>query len=711
MIRSLRLFGLILGLGIGGLGLAPASASAQAIEVARPPRVPLGGVDEIRRTSASWDRRNGAERRVVDQVVLVPDVATFLEAIAWWDEGHWFPILIDDVELTFKFLRAFRPARVVRYPRRVAPPAPEKLWDRAIAAVGRSWSGDGRAGADLLPGDAAPHRLGSTPPGVVLSSPDSPMLAGAVALAAGRFQPLIRWEVPKRFADTLTAAEAVTLARQFETLIADRYPNYGKLGDDCDFVTLAGDWPYRYHVRRDDSAFDFDLGLDPRSKEKLREMKEGDRAFDDLIGRSNGHPTRWCFCGRLIGDATANVYRAMCSLFLQPRSALLWNAFADPKSPWSDYAMTVAASRLAPILAVTHRSGEQAGLAGWHRVFDPVNRFGLVMINTHGSPRVFNLTDGPGVTGDVPPSEPAIVLMIHSFSAADPTDPGTIAGRWLANGAFIYFGSMNEPFLRAFRPPSLVTALIAEDLPLSVALRQSPPEVLGQPWRLLFLGDPLYRILPPGRSVPRLPRWDPIADWPAYREFLKPDPGASDDVRLNWALKTAIFRLQGEARPRQRIDLAADLLAIERERLGRRVRPIYDALLADSLLQDDRADVLLARLARIPAAERTPSVRRQIETCQLAMLQKLVANRDVARAGDLWAEVVRSEPPRDLLELITARVGALADTSRRRDLWRDRLRAAVRGLENPPAVAVIEAELKRLDGPSDGTRAFPGGAR
>ncbi len=121
MIRSLRLFGLILGLGIDGLGLAPASAYAQAPEVARPPGVPLGGVDEIRRISVSWDRRSGPERQVVDQVALVPDVATFLEAIASWDERHSFPILIDDVELTFKFLRAFRPARVVRYPRRVAP--------------------------------------------------------------------------------------------------------------------------------------------------------------------------------------------------------------------------------------------------------------------------------------------------------------------------------------------------------------------------------------------------------------------------------------------------------------------------------------------------------------------------------------------------------------------------------------------------------------
>ena len=38
----------------------------------------------------------------------------------------------------------------------------------------------------------------------------------------------------------------------------------------------------------------------------------------------------------------------------------------------------------------------------------------------------------------------------------DPTNPETIAGRWLAQGAFVYFGSVNEPFLLSFRTPRLV---------------------------------------------------------------------------------------------------------------------------------------------------------------------------------------------------------------------------------------------------------------
>ena len=46
---------------------------------------------------------------VVDQVYLVPDVPTFLEVIAAWDERRLFPILIDDPAWTLPFLRAFRP--------------------------------------------------------------------------------------------------------------------------------------------------------------------------------------------------------------------------------------------------------------------------------------------------------------------------------------------------------------------------------------------------------------------------------------------------------------------------------------------------------------------------------------------------------------------------------------------------------------------------
>src|SRR4051812_38398188 len=164
------------------LAIAPAPyAPAQPAAVAERP-LPVY-LEELRRASDGWRRRPGPERSVIDQVCLVPDLPTFLDAIATWDERHYFPILIDDIEFTFKFLRAFRPARIVRYPHKAAAIPPEQFWTRAQAAVERAWT-EGDTGGSAA-GDGVPKALGATPPGVVLSSPESPMLAGAVALAAG----------------------------------------------------------------------------------------------------------------------------------------------------------------------------------------------------------------------------------------------------------------------------------------------------------------------------------------------------------------------------------------------------------------------------------------------------------------------------------------------------------------------------------------------
>jgi hypothetical protein len=159
-----------------------------------------------------------------------------------------------------------------------------------------------------------------------------------------------------------------------------------------------------------------------------------------------------------------------------------------------------------------------------------------------------------------------------------------------------------------------------EGLPLGAAFRRNPPDPFGQAWRLVYLGDPLYRLQPRDRRAPRLERWDPVTAWPAYGESAQPDARASDDTRLNWALKVALFQLQQKTRPQQRIDLPAVLLSMRRDRLNARLRPVYDALLIDTLLQADPtpANVLRERLSRIPAAERSPVVQRTLESLEMA---------------------------------------------------------------------------------------------
>ena len=124
------------------------------------------------------------------------------------------------------------------------------------------------------------------------------------------------------------------------------------------------------------------------------------------------------------------------------RQALLWDTYdcGGPlvrlqPGPGGRSACTV--SRPAPT-GSSYRAGPRADLASWHRVVDPMNRVGFIWINSSGSPKSSRYAGGPGRPADVPGGLPAAVVMIHSFSAADPADPRTIAGRWLAQGAFVY---------------------------------------------------------------------------------------------------------------------------------------------------------------------------------------------------------------------------------------------------------------------------------
>lgn len=447
---------------------------------------------DVRRASPAWKERRGPQRRVVDVVCLVPDVPTFLAALSTWDREYFFPILIEDERHTPRFLKAFRPARVVRYPRRTPGAAPEVAWETTVRAVGSTWQRGERT--DAVRGDQPPpRRLGACPPGAVVSAPTSPLLAGAAALAAGRFQPLVRWEPDSGYAAKPRLAAAKKLAAELEERVARTLPRYRELGDDCDFLTLATDYPYRYE-------------------------HQGDLAFDDLVARTP-EGARWGYVGRLTGSASAAVYQAMCSLFLQPERVLLFNGYTDFDQPgelepgsWGAYSLRTAARMWRSGREVTLRDGLQADLSGWKEVFAGGNRFDLLFVNSSGGTDWFNVRGARGRTEDVPEGGPAIVYKIHSFSAAAPEDPETLAGRWLANGAYIYFGSMHEPYLQSFRTPTLVSAMMLDGVPFAAAMRRADALERDTPWRLVYLGDPLYHLREEKPS--RLRQWEPVSRWP-----------------------------------------------------------------------------------------------------------------------------------------------------------------------------------------------------
>jgi hypothetical protein len=664
-------------LAIGDLpspGQAPQSIPAPAMSVFD------SRLEPIRRAASSWEARQGPDRAVVDIVCLVPDLPTFLEAVASWDQGHYFPVLFDDVESTFRFIRAFRPARIVRMPKAAAPLKPAQVWDRAVAAVGDSWRSESDSASPRLRGDQVPKSLGPTPQGVVLSSPSAPMLAGAVALAAGRFQPLLRLDSDKHFAETISLKEADTCARSVARTVGERVPKFEELGDDCDFLTMALDYPYRYN-----------------------DEKGEQEALDDRIGRPIGEERRWAFAGRLLGNATESAYRAMCSLFLQPDSAVMFNSYSEGPSPWNFYSMRTAAVQLSAALPTSHVAGDtEASLDGWHETFDPSNRFGLVLVNTLGGSGMFNVKGGRhAFAQDIPRGVPTAVLMIHSYSAADPLDVSTIAGRWLANGAFLFFGSTNEPFLDAFRTPRVVSEFIVQRVPLVVAVREMPGESRGLPWRLAFLGDPLYRIKPKrlARNSPRLDRWEPTDRWAAYSEGPRPAPGADVDLFF-WSLKAALARLQGTAQGP--ISMPSDvlvetLLSVRRGNLPKAFRTLYDSLLIEVLLDARKRTALKARLYEVPEAERSQSTRLTIEAIESSDFNFGLAQKDLSKAHAAWLELIKSSTPGEFKGQCTIRLASLHTTTAQREDWRTVLKGALRDNARGTDTGVIRAELDRVE--------------
>lgn len=697
------LYGLVL--------VSVAGGCAKAQDERRPPTSLYDTrMGEVRRASVKWDRQHGPSRKVIDQVVLVPDLAAFLEAISAWDDLNYFPVLIDDAELAPKFLRAFRPARILRFPNRPKAIENKVLWAESVRAVGRSWGRD-QAGPPeiLLPptpprtgdlprskavilagprGDLIPTWLGATPPGVVISNATSPSLAGAVALAAGRFQPLLLLESAAK--KTLSEEEAKKLARDIEGIVAEVLPKYAGLGDQCDFLTLAAPYPDRFAIGGSG-------------------LKAGVAAFDDLAGRDLETLRRWAYAGRLSGDPAESAYRAMCALFLQPRTALLFDGYDENDADFRPYAMRLASPRLPQEIAATLVSGTKADVTTWHRQEDPLNEFGLVYVNTSGNPTNFNLAAATlAYSADIPASVPAVVVMNHSHSAADPDNPATLAGAWLSGGAYLYFGALNEPYIQSFRTPGLVTSLLHEGLPIAAAVRMGPDEnpAFGTPWRLHLLGDPLFRIDFREARAPRWPSLDLTDNWPRYAEESAPPPDATEGTKLAWAAKTTFLdAAKGDALP-LRPALETALIGIRRDALPASLRPILDDLRIDALPRSKgRADDLLASLAAVPAPEAAPNVVRTVLSARFAGIRRAVGRKEWNASLSLWELIERSSAPLEIKEASLKMVGGVASQTGHAILWKTRLANALEGRESSPETKHLRDELGRLKASTGGVSA------
>ncbi|RMH27267.1 MAG: hypothetical protein D6693_05675 [Planctomycetota bacterium] len=425
---------------------------------------------------------------VARTLVIVPDAGAFLDAVARWSLASRFPILIDDGsdrarDNIARFVRAFEPERVLRWggdgthDLTRAEPADARRAALASAAA-RAWGA--RSAADL---PARWAEVGLDPPGVALASLADRAWPAAVALSAGRGEPIVWLDDPGGgpLGGTGRAAWFDGWAPVVAGALDETPWAWRDLGDTIDSVTLCLTVPARVRL----------AGGDGRNFVSIT----------DLLPRHAGG-ARWGWAGLIAGDEAESLWRAMCALFLQPKSAWLADAYRD-RPGFARYQIAPAADLLGRV-GLGVRADEDITLAQWRAAARAGVSADVVHVSTSNGVYGFKLFDALAPASDTPTLwTPAVVHLIHSFSAGRLDDRRSLARRWLDEGAYVYVGSVYEPFLTAFHTPQSLAQRWLAPAPFGAAVMHDA----APPWRLVYLGDPLVTVGPeaPAAPMPDLP--------------------------------------------------------------------------------------------------------------------------------------------------------------------------------------------------------------
>ncbi len=414
--------------------------------------------------------------RVVPQVVVVQDAASYLAAIGAWTPTRRYPVLIDDGtqrarQDIARFVRAFGPRSVVRYGGTAGWGAPSE--DEIRASVLASWGANDEAGL----------WKGRAPAGLVVTDRGDPGWTAAVALSAFRGQGLVFRKAPGDLAGVMSPGDADALCADIEksgqALALRVGAAWRGLGDTLDAVTICQNCPIKVSVGADVAALTDRIGR---------------------LGTTDKPGDRWAWCGQVVGNAASCAYQAACALFLSPTSAWVFDGYPSGRG-WDDYDGTPAANVYRHLgLRVTLDDAPKHGLREWRERGRKAIDADLIVVNTKGNCDFFDLEPGHAVTGDVPMLDrPAILEFTHSWSLQWPARRDTIGGRWLERGVYAYAGSVQEPYLQAFVTPEGVARRLGAGGVWGAVVRQDAGPfvrlwrigVLGDP--LLVLGDPLAR--------------------------------------------------------------------------------------------------------------------------------------------------------------------------------------------------------------------------
>ncbi|MEO1129048.1 MAG: hypothetical protein AAFX05_04980 [Planctomycetota bacterium] len=407
------------------------------------------------------------------QVVVVPDGASYLAQISAWSLAARWPVLIDDGtddarENIARFVRSFQPRVVMRWSAPDAAAASRASIEQAIAGA---WDAESMQDVVQMWMDA-----GVRMPGVVMASPDHSSWTAAVALCAGRAQSIAWYDVPRRNPGGQMASAEFDALDAAVVRAAKAHDAWSRLGDDFDVVTLC-------------------LEVQGRLQQKGEIL-----ALTDRIGR-HADGRRYAWCAQIIGTESQAAYRAMSALFVPIRGAWLFDAYNEKRDPSGIFDARLAAELLQEAgIPVTLTPKPVATVDAWRTRSRAGVTASLVDVNSSGMANWFELVGGRAFASDVPQLNlPAIVHFTHSFSAQRVDRTTTIANRWLANGAAVYIGSVDEPFLPSFQPPKQFMGRLLVGMPVVAAARMHEPNTWkpDEPWKIQVLGDPLMIALPP----------------------------------------------------------------------------------------------------------------------------------------------------------------------------------------------------------------------
>lgn len=431
---------------------------------------------------------------VIDKVVLVPDGATYLDEVSKWTlRGRW-PVLIEDDLYTPLFVRAFKPSKVIRRTSIGALPATEdERRAAARTAVTHAWTVPDSDAKPTTPAEAfASVRF--DPMGIVFTNMSDPAWPAAVALAAGHGQ-VLNWidgpfELPSA---TMTAQQLRELSAHVEDVARSTGLQYSALGDVIDAVTICRSMPGKV-IAPITAQWAPPTGVAIKPDEPI--------AVTDALCR-NADGSRWAVAAWIFGSESRSAYMAMCSLFLTPRSVWMMNTY-QTDGDWSRYAVTDAAKMLAADgFETTEYSGVQTSEFSWLNLLMGGFKPDVLYMNTMGNMDFFHLWNSVvSRPEDVPMLQhPMALHLIHSWSLTSPESRDTVGGRWLDNGVYAYTGSVYEPYLAAFVPPSVVATRMSSFVPFLVASRWCDGP-LDAPWRVTTIGDPLMVIRNPTQPTP-----------------------------------------------------------------------------------------------------------------------------------------------------------------------------------------------------------------